>query len=233
MSTRSLFDRFYFSRADYLSGTVRFHNLIAQNCGPRILEIGPGPTNSTSDFLATLGRVTGLDVAKEENRALSEMCLLSGPRFPFDSNSFDTCVSSYVLEHVANPAQHFSEVARVLRPGGVYYFRTPNLWHYVALASRLLPHAAHVRVANRLRNMDGAHDPWPTFYRANTCRAVERLIRESWLMPLSVEMVEVEPSYAAAHPLLFWPMMAYERTVNRSSRLSRFRANIFAAAQKP
>jgi ubiquinone/menaquinone biosynthesis C-methylase UbiE len=46
---------------------------------------------------------------------------------PFPAESFDTVVCWEVLEHIprGTEAQAFSEVARVLRPGGVFYMSTP------------------------------------------------------------------------------------------------------------
>jgi hypothetical protein len=46
-------------------------------------------------------------------------------------------------------------------------------------------------------------------------------------------MIEAEPSYGAAHPLLFYPMMAYERVVNSSDLFSVFRVNILGTLRKP
>jgi SAM-dependent methyltransferase len=235
MTTSSLFERFYFSRAEYVSGTVRFHDLIREHSRPKsnILEIGCGPSNETSRFLSSLGPLTGLDIERVENDAVSAFETFDGRAFPFAANSFDLCVSNYVLEHVGDPEIHFREVFRVLRPGGFYLFRTPNTWHYVTLASRMLPHWVHLKAANKLRNIEGGHDPYPTVYRANSCSAVKRLCRQSGLRPLRLDMIEAEPSYGAAHPLLFYPMMGYERLVNRFETLSQFRVNIFGALTKP
>jgi hypothetical protein len=40
------------------------------------------------------------------------------------------------------------------------------------------------------------------------------------MVPEELRMIEAEPSYGAAHPLLFYPMMAYERLVKSTSLLS-------------
>jgi SAM-dependent methyltransferase len=228
--TKALFDRYYWSRADFRNGTEQFHALCARTlpAGGTLLEIGAGPSNETSDFLATLGPVTGLDVSEEVhgNRALAEARVFDGGTFPFEAASFSGCVSNYVLEHVENPEAHFREVARVLRPGGAYLFRTPNRWHYVAMASRMLPHFVHVRAANRLRKLsEDAHEPWKTFYRANSGRNLRRLARETGLEARELRGIEPEPSYGAAHAALFYPMMAYERTVNSTRALEGLRAN--------
>lgn len=46
-------------------------------------------------------------------------------RLTFSSESFDMVVSSETMEHVRKPWQGFSEVHRVLKPGGLYVFTVP------------------------------------------------------------------------------------------------------------
>jgi SAM-dependent methyltransferase len=52
---------------------------------------------------------------------------------PFSDCNFDFVYSFYVLEHVAEPAAVLEEVARLLRPGGGFWFRFPHFCHYNAL----------------------------------------------------------------------------------------------------
>ena len=235
--TARLFDRYYYSRPNYSGGTTQFHALCSGLIGAKsdILEIGAGPSNRTSDHISGLGHLIGVDVSEElkGNRALVGGCVYDGARLPFADDSFDACVSNYVLEHVEDPTAHFKEVRRVLRPQGVYIFRTPNLLHYVALISRLLPHAAHRLLANKLRGMSNdSHDPWPTVYRSNTRHAIHRLASLASLRLEVCRLIEPEPSYGSASRLLFFPMMFYERLVNSTERLMSIRANILGAMRK-
>jgi SAM-dependent methyltransferase len=230
-STDRLFDYYYYKRSSYRGGTTQFHALCSNSiaAGGQILEIGAGPSNSTSDYLSGLGSLTGVDVSAEvrENRALQSAHVYDGTRLPFEAERFDACVSNYVLEHVANPDEHFREIRRVLRGGGVFVFRTPNLIHYVALTSRLLPHAAHRLLANRLRGLgEESHEPWPTVYRANTRGKIARLASQASLHVERCVLIEPEPTYGSASRWLFFPMMWYERLVNSTETLATLRANI-------
>src|SRR5207248_1198991 len=118
-------------------------------------------------------------------------------------NSYDACVSNYVLEHIGNPQAHFEQVARVLKPGGRYALRTPNLFHYVAGAARLMPHCGHLALANRLRRLpSSSHDPWPTYYRCNTLRRIAHYCVMAGLICEESHMIEKEPSYGRCHPLV-------------------------------
>jgi SAM-dependent methyltransferase len=237
ISTEQLFRRYYTSIPGYQDGTAFFHSLVAQCVpyGTRILEIGAGPTNNTTAFLRSRGSVVGLDVSSEvtQNSYLDEARVFDGATFPFSDCSFDACCSNYVLEHVPNPEEHFKEVFRVLKPGGAYCFRTPNRWHYIGLCSSLLPHRAHLMLANRLRNLaDTAHDPYPTTYMANTKGRLQRLCRDAGFWDTHILMVEKEPFYGRRYQLLFWPMMFYERIVNSSDIFGPLRVNIFGRSQK-
>jgi len=235
--TDALFERYYFSRSGYLSGTTEFHQLArtALGTGQEILEIGAGPENQTSLFLSGLGRLQGVDVSDEVlgNRHLQKAAVYDGKVLPFSAEQFDLCVSDYVLEHIEDATAHFREVARVLKPGGKYCFRTPNLFHYVALASSLLPHSVHLQLANRMRGAGAdAHDPYPTFYRANTAGKLRKLCRQAGLSVEELRMVEKEPSYGRRGAVFFYPMLAYERAVNGIGALRGFRANIFGVVVK-
>lgn len=235
--TDAYFQYYYFSRPNYLSGTVEFHEMTrrALGGGRDILEIGAGPENHTSLFLSKLGDLHGVDVSDEilGNRHLKSARVYDGKRLPYPDASFDMCVSNYVLEHVEDPAIHFEEVTRVLRSGGKYCFRTPNLFNYVALGSSLLPHSLHLKLANRLRGAGpDAHDPYPTFYRCNSRGAVRRLVCRAGLKEVELRMVEKEPSYGRMGAVFFFPMMAYERIVNSSAAFGGLRSNIFGVVEK-
>lgn len=230
-------DRFYRGRKGWIDGTTEFHELCASRIrvGSTILEIGAGPTNSTSAFLARLGDNHGLDVdpVVRTNTALRSATVLAGTAYPFPDGSFDACVSDYVVEHLEQPELHLSEVRRVLKPSGVYVFRTPNRHHYVAVVSRHTPYWFHRLVANRVRRLPAeAHEPHPTYYRLNDPRAIRI---ESDKLGLGVEhlgMIEKEPSYGMGSRLLFLMGLAYERLVNSTDRLSWLRANVFCVLRR-
>lgn len=229
--------RFYQALPGWVDGTTEFHALCASVIprGARILEIGAGPSNATSRFLATVGDLHGADPddAIEANDALSSATVMKGETLPFGAGSFDACVSNYVVEHVANPTTHLREVARVLRHGGVYVFRTPNLFHYVTLASRLTPHWFHALVANRLKNArDGSHEPYPTHYRLNSRAAVRRAAQQNGFDTHALRLIEKEPSYGQSSRALFFAFLAYERVVNSTPVIADLRSNILAVLKK-
>lgn len=234
--------RWYFEKASWCDGTTKFHSvcsdLISRRAGerPRLLEIGSGPTNVTSDFLAGLGHLTGVDVdpVVRANAALDVSCVVTGEALPFEDCEFDVCVSNWVLEHMAKPETHLEEVARVLRPGGYYIARTPNRNHYVSLGAILTPHSFHKFVANRLRGLPKeTHEPWPTFYRLNTFNSLRKACERAGLEIAEMRAIESEPSYGMASRLLFLAFMLYERMVNSSPRFKRLRHTFIVIMTRP
>jgi 2-polyprenyl-3-methyl-5-hydroxy-6-metoxy-1,4-benzoquinol methylase len=229
--------RFYSGNRGWIDGTEEFHRLCRQVIGgsARILEIGAGPSNQTSRFLATCGELHGVDPDPSvmANDALTTAAVISNGVFPVTDAWFDCCVSNYVLEHVADPEMHLREVARVLKPDGAYVFRTPNRYHYVSLVSSLTPHWFHELVANRLRNLSSdSHDPYPTVYALNSSSAIRRWATAVGLHVDQLRLVEKEPSYGMRSRALFLALTAYERIVNSTGHLASLRANIFGVLRK-
>jgi SAM-dependent methyltransferase len=230
--------RFYDPAEGFVDGTTEFLFLCQRNIvkGGRIVEIGAGPSNGTSRYLAELGELHGVDVdpAVRSNDALTSAEVIApGDALPYPEAHFDACVSDFVLEHVSDPVRHLSEVRRVLKPGGVYVLRTPNVWHYVSLGARLTPHWFHQLVANRIRGLRAnAHEPYRTFHRLNSRRRLTRTALRSGFDVHELRMIEKEPSYGMSSRVLFLLFMAYERLANSSSLLAGLRANILAVLRR-
>lgn len=231
--------RWYTSRPGWKNGTEEFHEFIERHApGARdVLELGPGPSNHTSVFLRRrYGRLDGLDIdpAIRTNASLHQAYVYEGGAWPTPDASYDLIVADFVLEHVDDPTNMAREAFRALRPGGAFVFRTPNMWHYVTLASRLTPHWFHERVAHKVRALEaGTHGPYPTFYRANTAGAARRHMSGAGLREEELRMIEKEPSYGFASPALFYPFLVYERAVNATGALAWARVNIFGAYRRP
>jgi 2-polyprenyl-6-hydroxyphenyl methylase / 3-demethylubiquinone-9 3-methyltransferase len=102
--------------------------------GARVLDVGCG-AGFLSNYLATQGfDVTGLDAsqasldvaARHDGTGKASYLLGDALRLPFQDASFDVVCAMDFLEHVEDPAAVVAEVARVLRPGGSFFFHTFN-----------------------------------------------------------------------------------------------------------
>jgi 2-polyprenyl-6-hydroxyphenyl methylase/3-demethylubiquinone-9 3-methyltransferase len=115
-----------------------------------------------AEALAQRGaRVTGIDPAAEAIDAARAHARKAGLRIgndvgvgqalPYDSAAFDAVVCVDVLEHVTDLNKVMAEVARTLRPGGLFLFDTINRNPLARLATitiaedllRLLPRGTH------------------------------------------------------------------------------------------
>jgi ubiquinone/menaquinone biosynthesis C-methylase UbiE len=114
--------------------------------GANVLEVGPGPGLTTDLICGRVGHLTCLEIDRGFADSLadrtqgSNVTVLNGDAtaMSFADASFDGAVCFTMLHHVQSaPLQDrlFAEVARVLRPGGVFagmdsvYSRTLRLLH--------------------------------------------------------------------------------------------------------
>ena len=63
----------------------------------------------------------GIDINEEAiSRAVTKnLLVMSAERLEFESQSFDKVYSTHTIEHVSNIASVFSEMERVIKPGGI------------------------------------------------------------------------------------------------------------------
>jgi SAM-dependent methyltransferase len=83
--------------------------------GGDVLDMGCGPRDQAEPFRHMGFRYVGIDYDGSAADLLAD-----GHALPFRDGSFDVVFSFAVLEHLHTPARAIAEVARVLRPGGVY-----------------------------------------------------------------------------------------------------------------
>ena len=232
-------ERFYESKPGWKSLYDQWCELVSTHLieNSTVLEIGGGSTlNLTRLLRPKAERLIGLDVDPViQNNALLDLPVVyDGENFSgIPDASIDVAVADWVNEHIENPAMHFREVGRVLKPGGCYIFRTVNLYHYKALGACLIPHAVQVPLARWLRqSAPDAYDPYKVFYRANTRRRIETLCAEAEMEVGSFRTIESVPAYGWGARPLFFLFMAYERLVNLSPRFAPLRHTILCVAKK-
>jgi SAM-dependent methyltransferase len=100
----------------------------------RVMDLGCGAGDSVDLFRALDPEVDWVGVDIEDShevsgrtRADAEFVTFDGQRLPFEDSSFDLVYCKQVLEHVEHPHELLREVARVLRPGGLFAGSTSQL----------------------------------------------------------------------------------------------------------
>ena len=86
------------------------------------------PENSGIKSLVGLG-LNAVEMA--ENPQLTDFVvhdLNVNPKLPFEDKAFDLVICTVAVEYLIRPDDVFSEVARVLRPGGTFVLTFSNRW---------------------------------------------------------------------------------------------------------
>jgi SAM-dependent methyltransferase len=229
-------DRAWYSRFGANWDDQLFREKILAHVRPdsAVLDLGAGAgIVSQMNFRGRAASICGVDLDPRvlANPFLDEGRLGDVASIPYKNACFDLAFSDNVLEHLKEPLAVFREVTRVLKPGGLFLFKTPNKWHYAPTIARWTPHGFHQWV-NRLR---GRHeeDTFPSCYRANSKFAIHRLANQCGLSIMSIERFEGRPEYMR----LSWPTYvlgaAYERLVNANEVFAPWRVLLIGILRKP
>lgn len=143
-----------------------------------VLDLGCGGGFMAEAMAEKGARVTGLDPARDALAAArrhAEQAGLEidyregqGEALPFDDGAFDIVLSCDALEHVEDLEKVLDEVARVVKPNGLFLFDTINRNPVASLVA--------VTMAERVLRMlpRGTHDPDLFIRPADLRRGLER-----------------------------------------------------------
>jgi SAM-dependent methyltransferase len=246
MRTRTeLVDSWYperrFGGFTHVDGTVAFYSRINAVVDETsiVLDIGCGRGAPSEDpvpwrrdlqnLRGRCARVIGVDVdpAAADNPLVDEFHLMTNGVVPLPDGTIDVCYADFVVEHVTAVDPFFAECARVLKPGGSLFIRTPNVWSYMGVASRLVPDRFHARVLGRLQPTRNTADVFPTVYRCNSRRRLRRALERQHLVCV-VQTHEPEPAYLSFSRFFYALGVMYQRYAPRAVRRT-----LLAYARKP
>jgi SAM-dependent methyltransferase len=108
--------------------------LLASRPGATVVDLGCGRGESVDAFRAADPSVRWIGVevgdSEYETRPDVELRIFDGVALPFEDASVDVVFSKQVLEHVERPHELIADVARVLKPSGVFVGSTSHLEPY-------------------------------------------------------------------------------------------------------
>jgi ubiquinone/menaquinone biosynthesis C-methylase UbiE len=206
------------------------HRWLDLGCGHRILP--EWRADAEQALVARSGFVVGADLdfeALRRHRSIERRVYGDIARLPFADSTFDIATANMVLEHVVEPALHFREVARVLRPDGRFVFLTPNAEGYLVRAGRIVPEAAKGWLIRLLENR-ASEDVFRTYYRANSCASIHRFAAESGFAVEDLKLILTVPQFARILPLAILELL-FIRLLT-TSVAERLRPNILTVLRK-
>lgn len=196
--------------------------LLGDVSGRRMLEIGCGDGSMAVELARRGAEVTAIDASAvmisaarqraQAERVVIDFRLATADNLPFQPTQFDLVVAVTILCFVENAAPVFSEIARVLRPGGRLVIGELNRWSTWAAERRL---RAWLGSALWRRG------------RFRTPRQLRRLATDAGLEPGLV-------TGAVYYPRFRWAarwMSPFDRRIGRHTTLGA--AFIAMSAQKP
>ena len=172
-----------------ISSQFRYRDALAEQLKkrPRWLDLGcghqilPDWARLPEGLLQNLPRIVGVDgdlPALRQNTSLQHRVGSDIESLPFCAASFDLVSANMVMEHVLHPEQVLREVRRILSPGGVFLFHTPNRSSPLICLAAQVPQTTKNRLISFFEERR-EEDVYPTVYRINTLPAVRRLAGEA------------------------------------------------------
>jgi ubiquinone/menaquinone biosynthesis C-methylase UbiE len=201
----SVFHRWF---PDELNHDTGFHQIVGTliPAKGKILDLGCGSNETLARYRSADREVWGADF--EAHPAMKNAAwfrpLATDGAIPFADNTFDLVTTYMVMEHVAAPAKFFGEIARVLKPSGVYVGQSIHSLHYVTWIRRLFDLAPHSWVQRLVKKLYGReeHDTFPTCYRLNRRGSIARFASDCGLEELDWHSYASQGYFRFA-PLLF------------------------------
>lgn len=162
-----------------------FPDLIAQYCTSDsvVLDIGAGKDiNRIDAFIQPrVLRLVGIDPSEDIflNSSVHERHHTSLESFAQETQEeFDILFCTMVLEHINDPDAFFAACRQLLKPGGMLFAVTPNIWHYFGLVTKITSMLKiNEWLLDRLIGKQAKEEyHFPTLYKINSLGAIQRTL---------------------------------------------------------
>ncbi len=199
-------------------------NEISKHTDPKILDIGCGKgignvwqyTELVKEHSNELWGLDPDDTLPDHQNLFTnyQNTILENANLP--SDYFDVVYAVYVLEHIQTPTEFFQTINRILKPGGVFVFITPNTRALIGKVSRILGYLkADGFVLKFIRPGErDPHEHYPVVARCNTRDALTKVCDSAHLSSPDLAFFEFDGAQGyfpgIFHPL-FRLLMSYRR----------------------
>ena len=201
--------------------------------GDTLLDAGCGRTAPVlGKFRGRAARLIGVDLV-DFTTEIEGIELIKGDLsgVPLPDASVNLIMSRSVMEHVTDPHAVYTELGRLLQPGGRLIFLTANLWDYAALIAKSVPNHLHPWIVSRTEGR-AEEDVFPTAYKTNTRGAVERWAAATGFEVEAFRHLSQYPNYFMFSAPLFLLATAYEKAIRKFEALEFLRGWILVRLRK-
>jgi len=181
---------------------------------------------------ASCGMIVGMDYdlpSLKKHRTISRRVRGDINTLPFKDGHFDLVTANMVVEHLATPEDQFREINRVLKPGGIFLFHTPNAAGYPSIMTKLTPETLKHKLIFLL---DGRkeEDVFDTHFKANTSNEITSLAGMTGFEVRKIRMTVSDAVFALFLPFAI-PELVYIKMLMKK-RFERWRPDLIATLKK-
>lgn len=176
--------------------------------------------------------IVGMDYdlpSLKKHRSISRKLKGDITNLPFADSSFDLVTANMVVEHLAAPDVQFQEVSRILKPGGVFIFHTPNALGYPSIMTRLVPDRLKDKLIYLLDGRE-EEDVFEVHYKANSKKKIDSLAQAAGFEFAQIEMIVSDAVFAVVPPVALPELVSIRILMTRPFRS--LRTNIIATLKK-
>lgn len=137
-----------------------------------------------------------------ENVLYDERILADARTLPFENELIDVIISRDCFEHIQNIEKMFSELRRVMKPGGILITITPNYLYLKGLFAKAIPPKIQNIIWEKLKGRDVM--PYPVFFEINTVWKWKKFSKK-YEFDISEMMLYNDPlHWFVPYSLLYW-----------------------------
>lgn|SRR6266566_1149110 len=246
MSMRSLLFKIYWALERVLVPDLKYaHYLYEQVLKSHVagdtewLDVGCGHqilpqwrAEQEKQLVETCESIVGIDASApslSKHRTIKARVAGNIGRLPFRDDRFSLVTANMAIEHLDNPGTQFTEIARVLKPGGVFIMHTPNRRGYTTIAARLIPDLIKKKLVYLLQQRE-PDDVFETFYRANTKEEIATLAGGAGFRVRQIKLIVSSAELVVFPPLVIFELLWIRLLMTRLFKP--FRTNIIAVLEK-
>lgn len=176
--------------------------------------------------------ITGIDFdfpSLTKHQTISNVIQGKIDSLPFMDDYFDVATANMVVEHLDNPGIQFSEINRVLKPGGIFIFHTPNEFGYFSRIRKAVPEILVKRMAKMLDDRD-SEDVFEVHYKANSREKVQALAEKTNFTVEKVKYISSDAVAALIPPVAVAELLWIK--ILMAKRFRRLRTNLIVILRK-